>query len=228
MRFATLGLLAALIAGCAAPTAPRLAGDRPAPSLRAKEASASLYPLSAGSRWTYRLLQQQDDGPVREKPMTMRVLSAQAGPDGATEAVVEREYESWKPPLTRALAYADRVVLGRLSDPIGGPSITILKFPLEAGATWPGRPLTGGNSETIAPMGLERVTVPAGAYEAQRVDHRIVYANGATDTLHYWYAPGVGVVKMIERSTLFSGDTPVRLQVTGELTAYEAGRQFTR
>jgi hypothetical protein len=72
-------------------------------------------------------------------------------------------------------------------------------------------------------IAIETVTVPAGTFEAMRVDHEITYAQGATDTLNYWYAPGVGCVKMIERTTLFSGPTPTHLEVIGELTSWHIG-----
>lgn len=218
-----VGLAAALLAACQAAPGAVSPHQRLAAQAAARQESSSLYPLIPGARWEYRLLQRQDQGPVREKPMAITVASAEAQPSGVTMAVLERRYETWAPPATRVLRSAEKVVLSRLADPIDGPSITIMQLPLEVGARWPGRPLSGGNKETIIPQGPERVTVPAGTYEAERVDHLIEYAPGGTDTLSYWYARGVGVVKMIERSTLFQGDGVIRLEVTGELKAYTPG-----
>jgi hypothetical protein len=220
-----LGLSALSLSACqlpAASKAPGLTGARAAVRVSAREAATDLYPVIPGARWEYVLQQKQGDNPVQERPMSIAIVSAEARPDGATLAVTERRYENWSPPRTRVLRYPDKVVLSRLSDPEDGPSITIMQLPLKAGRTWPGRPLEGGNSETLQAMGVETVKVPAGSYQAQRVDHLIRYSNGATDTLSYWYAPGVGVVKMIERSTLFQEGGEVHLEVTGLLKAYSA------
>lgn len=215
--------LSAPIAACHSAGAPVQPGLKPQ-ALRARSLAADYYPLAVGAKWEYRLLQKQGDGPIGEKPMSIAITSVTPLPDGGVEAVTERRYQSWSPPPTRVRRHADRVVLSRLSDPIDGPSLTILKFPLDAHTAWPGRPFGGGNSETVVPFGEETVTVPAGTFKAFRVDHKIRYATGDTDDLNYWYAPGRGVVKMIERSTLFQGDTKIHLEVTGELTAYDPGR----
>ncbi len=44
-------------------------------------------------------------------------------------------------------------------------SITVLRLPLQAGATWPGRTLAGA-IETIAVIGRETVAVPGGTFQA--------------------------------------------------------------
>lgn len=226
MRALTRGsLVLAVVALSACQKAPMAAmtGVRPL-AVAAKNAQADLYPVAAGSNWTYALRQRQADGSEQVRPMTIRVASAQTRADGVVEAVLERSYQNWAPPATRVLRHPDKVVLSRLSDPEDGPSITVLRTPFEAGASWPGRPLGGGHTETIRAIGLEEVTVPAGRFQAHRVDHDIRYATGDTDTLNYWYAPGVGVVKMIERTTLYQEGKPLRLQVTGELETYAIGR----
>ena len=149
--------------------------------------------------------------------MAMGVTSAHEAAPGVVEAVLERRYENWSPPATRAVATGDRVVLSRLAEPVGGPSLTILHLPPTPGERWPGRPLPAGNAETIVVRGLEDVAVPAGAYRAVHVAHELRYANGDGDTLEYWYAPGAGCVRMIERTTLSVGGQPLKLEVEGVL-----------
>jgi hypothetical protein len=223
LAWSLLGLQVAALSACGTMPAPNAAKMRAvAPTVRS--APADLYPVAAGSSWEYVLHQKQANGSVQQRPMSIAITSATTREDGVVEAVLERQYQSWAPPATRVLRYPDRVVLSRLSDPIDGPSITVLRTPFEPGARWPGRPLSGGHTETIHAIGQEDVTVPAGAFKAVRVDHEIAYANGDADTLNYWYAPGVGVVKMIERTTLYQGGTPLHLEVTGELTRYAIGR----
>jgi hypothetical protein len=163
-------------------------------------------------------LQSQNGATPAKKAMSMAITRVETVGD-ETEATLERTYGSFAPPPTRVRKGAAGVKLSRLADPVDGPSITILKFPLQVGQTWPGRDFGGGNTETIAPQGLETVEVPAGRFEAQRVDHHIAYSNGATDTLSYWYAPGVGMVKMIENLTVWQGETAVHLSSTGSLTS---------
>jgi hypothetical protein len=202
----------------APPQATRLAASRP----QAAEVS-DLYPLEAGRYWQYDLAQQQGDQPSQQKAMTIRITAAREVAPGITEAVLDREYGAFKPPSTRVHKDASAVMLSRLSDPVGGPSITILRLPLTVGTSWPGRDFGGGNTETIAPQGPESVTVAAGTFVAQRVDHHIHYAQGGEDTLNYWYAPGVGLVKMIERLTLYQGDQVVHMVSTGSLKASGQG-----
>ena len=224
MAWALFGLQVAALSACyAAPSQP-IGAARGAKSWQARTAEADLYPIAPGSRWEYTLHQRQDDGPVKQRPMTISIASSRTLDDGGVEAVLERRYENWSPPKSRVLRYPDRVVLSRLSDPIDGPSITVLRLPLAQGAEWPGRPLGGGHLETIRYMGEEAVTVPSGTYRAQRVDHVIAYAQGGSDTLNYWYAPGVGVVKMTERTTLWQGDTAIHLESTGVLDSYTPGQ----
>lgn len=225
-----LGVAVVLSSACQKAPSPLVAGSRPM-AASARSASADLYPVAAGSSWEYVLHQRQADGSEQQRPMSIAITSAETRADGVIEAVMERRYQSWSPPTTRVLRHPDKVVLSRLSDPIDGPSITVLRTPFEPGASWPGRPLAGEHTETIRAIGAEEVKVPAGTFKAWRVDHEIRYATGDGDTLHYWYAPGVGVVKMIERTTLYQNGAPLRLQVTGELERYRIGPgadQFTR
>lgn len=203
------------LAGCHAQAPVASAPKAQAPHARAE---VDLYPLKAGLHWDYELLQRQGDAPPARKAMAIDLTRVEAV-DGETEATLERTYGSFKPPATRVRKSATAVRLSRLADPLDGPSITILRFPVTAGQSWPGRDFGGGNTETIAPQGAEAVDVPAGHFLAQRVDHHIAYSNGATDTLSYWYAPGVGMVKMVENLTLWQGEQAVHLSSVGSLTS---------
>lgn len=214
-RLAALAVVVLLLNACQAGSPAALV--RTPVNARAM-ADADLYPLANGRTWTYALDQQQGDGPVQHNAMTIVTSAVTEVSPGVTQAVLDRHYGSFTPPSTRVRKSADAVTLSRLSDPVGGPSITILHFPLTVGTSWPGRDFGGGNTETIWPQGPENVTVPAGTYVAQRVDHHIHYAQGSEDVLSYWYAPGVGVVKMIERLTVWQGTQAVHLVSTGSLT----------
>ena len=212
--------------GCAARPLPGAAVAPHAGAAKARNAAgAPLYPLTAGLRWDYTLRQKQEDGSIKERPMGMGVARAAEIAPGVIEAVLERGYAGWAPPATRATATADRVVLNRLADPAppAGPSLTILRLPAASGDRWGGRPLTGGNEETVIVRGPETVEVPAGTFDAIHVDHELRYANGDGDVLSYWYAPGAGCVRMIERTTVYLGEKPMKLAVEGVLTKLTPG-----
>lgn len=207
--------LTLLVPAC---TAAPVASQRPG-ALKAAQASQSLYPVVPGTQWEYQTRQKRNDGSFSERWMKMKITAAQELEGGITEAVLEREFPSLQVPPTRVRVHPDKVVLTRLSSPPDGPSLTILKLPPVAGEAWPGRPYTGGDQETVLPQGWEDVTVPAGTFRAWRVDQKRDYAQGGSDTLNYWYAPGVGTVKMVERLTLWMGPEPTHLEVTASLTA---------
>jgi hypothetical protein len=76
--------------------------------------------------------------------------------------------------------------------------------------------------------GLESVTVPAGTFEALRVDGTTsmdltVHLSGFTvpmtisGTIVRWYAPGVGFIRSVEKSDVFGTE----LEVKTELTSYD-------
>jgi hypothetical protein len=151
--------------------------------------------------------------------MQMGILRAEARAGGTVEAVLERRYRGLQFPPTRVLVRPDAVVLSRLADPLDGPSLTILRGAPAVGASWPGRPLKPGNEERVVVIGEEDVEVPAGRWRGWRVDHVLRYADGEGDTLSYWYVPGVGCARMIERTTIYVGSEKRKLEVDGLLTA---------
>jgi len=80
------------------------------------------------------------------------------------------------------------------------PPACLLKLPHEGGAKWkyrveaqPGG-LAGAEATNTA-RGPEEVVVPAGRYQAIRVEHRGT-RDGKETRATFWYAPGVGLVKM--------------------------------
>jgi hypothetical protein len=216
-----IGLLALPLIASSCSVAP-IASQRPSTAAFAKSAQP-LYPVEAGTEWAYQTRQKRNDGSFSERWMKMRIASAQNLGDGVTEAVLERESPNGPMPTTRIRVHPDKVVLTRLASSPDGPSLTIMQLPPAVGETWPGRPYSNGNRETIAAQGWEDVTVPAGTFRAWRVDQTVTYAQGGTDTLNYWYAPGVGTVKMVERVTLWMGPEPTHLEVTANLTAVTHG-----
>jgi len=77
----------------------------------------------------------------------------------------------------------------------------VLKVPLKAGSKWDfelaHRNLAGWSGTAIVEV-HEKVTVPAGVFEAVRV--KSVTASNPSQVITTWYAPHVGVVKVIKKA----------------------------
>ncbi|HEY9855943.1 MAG TPA: hypothetical protein V6D05_09420 [Stenomitos sp.] len=211
-------LLAISLAGCGIAPQTSLVAKR-STLMKARSLTAeSLYPLEPGARWQYQTTSRSGDDPERPGPVQVFTLVQVGAASGSMQAVMERRFGDRQMPSTLIERTSDSVTLSRYQKPEDG-SITVLKWPLTPGASWPGRTWPQAQ-ETIQYAGTESIRVPAGTYEAARMDHLIRYQTGSTDELHYWYAPGVGMVKAIEGLTVDLGQGPVLHQVTCELTSY--------
>ncbi len=220
-RLLGLPLLALFFVGCASlPGAPLASRD--AKTLSARQSQA-IYPLTAGMFWRYSTVSRSGNGPERPGPDQLSQVVESESLQGLVRAVVSRKTGEREMPPTRAVVDAQGVTLSRHLKPEDG-SITVLSFPLQAGRSWPGRSWGDHAQETITIVGTESVSVPAGTFEATRTRHRIAYATGAEDLLHYWYVPGIGMVKAIEGLTVDLGGGPVLQQVTAELKEWGIGK----
>ena len=78
------------------------------------------------------------------------------------------------------------------------PPMHRLKIPFESGKKW--KTYTGGWMQFNGMMtayGPEQVIVPAGTFEAIRVETEYPQRSGKSITAKYWYAPQTGVVKYV-------------------------------
>jgi Zn-dependent protease with chaperone function len=178
------------------PPPPALPANRRLAGLDAVEvAPCPWQPLQPGARWLYRT-----QGTLGETSMSVRVLEALvAEPEG----VVRVEYDLGRG--VRALRWlapaGDRFLSRSEADP--DPTrwrLEAVFAPGESGAV---------GDERLRVAGSEKVTVPAGEYEAVKVE-RIAADGAVVATL--WFAKGVGLVR--------------RLSAAGaqELTSYRPGR----
>jgi hypothetical protein len=218
MRRLAVSLLALALVGCGSPLGVPLA-SRDGSTLAARQASTDLYPLTKGMHWRYRTIHQTGDGPERPGDDQFMTVTESEAQQGGVRAVLLRRIGAREMPLTLAVSDGSGVVLSRLHAPEDG-SITILSYPLQPQKSWAGRSWGTHAAETISVVGVESVTVPAGTFTATRLQHRIAYATGKSDLLHYWYAPGVGMVKAIEGLTIDMGAGPFLQQVTAELAEW--------
>lgn len=74
---------------------------------------------------------------------------------------------------------------------------TALRWPVVPGDAWVGKlPPTGHKERRFVTRGWEKVRVPAGQFDAVRVDSTYVLHDGTAGRIdRTWYAPGVGEVK---------------------------------
>lgn len=196
------------------------------------------YPVETGRNWVFELQQYQNDKPNPVlKEMRWTVVSSQNEGEQQT-AVIKREqsHSTAQPHATLAQITSAGVTLSRYTEPLliqaagltenpwqHQPGITVLKSPLTMGQTWPGRQFQGG-SETIQVVGTESVTVPAGTFQAIKINHQMRYDNGKADDLYYWYAPGVGTVKLHEEMTVHFGEW-MKLKAVAVLKSYGLPQQ---
>jgi hypothetical protein len=189
----------------------------------------SIYPLNTGRSWNFQLEQFQNDVPnTKFTEMTISIVS-----NDTNTAVINRFYpnSSIQPNQTLATIYPDHIDLSRyvqksvfesLGSKIsneGKDFITILKLPLETGESWDGRIFQGG-TEKLQISGNEKITVPAGTFDALKVQHHLAYDNGKEDNLYYWYAKGIGTVKMHEELTYRLSGNWVKLKSIGVLKSF--------
>ncbi len=77
-----------------------------------------------------------------------------------------------------------------------------IKFPLTDGKSWnwEGQEITEEETNTIYlnanVIGKEQIKVPAGTFEAMRVETKITSTSGSKSIVNEWYAKNVGLVKM--------------------------------
>lgn len=221
LRLATLVALA--LTGCGLPGGALPGGDA-ARSLRHGSQgphTEALYPLVAGWQWRYQTTAHTGNQPEHPGADERFVISGVQVASGSTIAVMDRYYGNQQVPSTQIVRSKHDVTLSVSGHPEEG-SITILEFPLVKAKSWPGRTWPQA-SESIQYVGTERIRVPAGTFTAARTDHTIHYANGTVDQLHYWYAPGIGMVKAVEGLTVDLGSGPELNQVTAVLSAYGTG-----
>ena len=99
-----------------------------------------------------------------------------------------------------------------------------MQLPFETNHSWEGRIFQGGKEE-ISILGFEEVVVPAGKFNALKVQHHLTYNNGKDDTLVYWYAENVGNVKLHEEVTIQLGEQWMKLKADGVLKSFSVSQK---
>jgi hypothetical protein len=194
-------------------------------ALAAGEAGAqqNLFPTGKGSTWAF----QGSLGDISMR-MTATILSSQK--EGSKTTVV-MDWVMNGQSTQRETYVVSPAGVSRARSGMGGtgvitPPVPIIKYPVKSGAswTWKGSIRMGSMeipaSAQLKMVGRETVKIPAGTFNAYRVDMALtVSAQGQTQTIRntYWFAPGAGLVK---QSAQLPGPGGRTITMTGAVTKY--------
>jgi hypothetical protein len=160
-----------------------------------KAPARDYFPLRVGDSWTYRTTPEPSE-------FTIKVLSEEKQADGTIVYLLERKAGSlvhtwyskangWVNILKEAYPEHEGLQMEHEKPK------QILKIPFVTGAqwTWSGKSTTQMEmTERYKVIGIERVVVPAGTFQAVKVETKIAEGSGML-VRNFWYAEGVGVVK---------------------------------
>lgn len=174
----TLALLVTVLVLTIAPAAPRL---------KEKPQTDLLGPTAVGTKWVF----------VLNGVATTNEITAIKEVDGGKLVTVERAPEGGGLRFGEVLRVsADGLAL--VEGPVGkrvDPPRVLLKLPAKAGDKWVNRLRDGKLTISCTVRGMEKIKVPAGEFEALRVDEEYDKGQGVFLRASSWYASGVGAVK---------------------------------
>lgn len=148
------------------------------------------YPLRVGDRWTHQLADSELTGVVT------KVEKVEGGSSVTSELTDTTRKNSYfqtvivSPRGVQVTEYAGQKI---------NPPVWWLKLPHTSKNEWTGT-WPGGLDFEFATKEWEVVEVPAGKFKAIRVDRKELQNGTVLGTTTYWYAPGVGCIKIAGRS----------------------------
>jgi len=142
------------------------------------------YPTTVGTTWVYK-----DD----DEEFTLVVSGAERTDDGVLVSV-QRVTGGGQTDHEKMLVSASGLIKVECFGKKLEPPLVMLKFPNKLGDSWTSSDPEG--TDTV--RGVEKITVPAGTFDALRVDAEYTLAGQKMKTV-FWYEAGVGIVKWIHR-----------------------------
>lgn len=163
------------------------AGD---PKDTPKEKEPRYFPTAIGAKWVY------SAGTASEYT---EVVTAVEQKDGVAVVSVGREAGGRVTPTAKYSVSPKGVFVESAGLEQAAAPRCVFKLPHHPGDTWSGSP-TGGTSAVYTAGEKVEVEVPAGKFQAIRVD--VDYSRGGRVTARAaaWYAPGIGPVKTVSRA----------------------------
>ncbi|HEX8652593.1 MAG TPA: hypothetical protein VF708_17385 [Pyrinomonadaceae bacterium] len=173
-------------------------GQKPGAGQKQKEPPPDYFPLRVGDWWKY----QSTTADGKQSEFTMTVLADEKQADGVVFHKVEIKstipiHEWYSKPSGWVLWHREFYTSNESMKVAFEPVRQYLKNPLTTGATWSwkGKGMMGVDiDESNQVIGSEAVEVPAGKFQAMKVESK-VNQGGTAVTKTYWYANWVGLVK---------------------------------
>jgi hypothetical protein len=171
---------------------------------------ADYYPFANGANWQYHTV-------VNGQPayMTLRVANVQWL--GGRQAAIVESVVNGKVTATEGVGKsAEGIYRININGNVISPPLQVLRYPVKKGDAW--STLTTVNGQPMqanVSVDLEKVTVPAGTFDAAAVTIDAISSEGTCHNKQ-WMAPGVGIVK---QEAQLPGVT-----ITAELTQHDAGK----
>ena len=167
-----------------------------------REKPTLYFPTTVGTKWVYEF--NRADGEKKWPDETEVLFAVEEGKDGAKVATIHRTlpdrtypFQKWEV-SEQGLCCIEKLVGPPLRSPL-----CFLKLPQREGQSWD---LGDLRDVKLTAYGPERVKVPAGEFNAIRVEHWSTQYEGVRPNQICWYAVDVGLVK------LESGDIVVTLK----------------
>jgi hypothetical protein len=149
------------------------------------------YPLKIGTKWHYRLDLNGQTVPVENQVVKVEIVN------GAPVAQVDTFLQGKVMASEQLQANAQGVFRLKSNEQEFKPAVHLLRYPAKDGESW--ETVTGGG----APIRYrckavrETVKVPAGTYQAVRVQIDADQNGTLLVQTLYWFAPEVGMVKQV-------------------------------
>jgi len=195
-------LLLSLLSACQAPLIGLHSQPPAQPQLLQRQSApqhlqAPLFPVQQGFFWEYGVTLAPVMDPLAEEKSTYTLALEKVTPTPQGTRLELRAQSGFNnrysfPSLVQSpqgIQLQDMTFLGLGSDEVRGLSIPFVQQPLSPGQRWEDENWIG------KVKGLEPVTVPAGTFEAWRIEVIGTYDRAYTAVGDYWLVPGMGVVK---------------------------------
>lgn len=178
-----------------------------APAPKGKEVEL-YFPVKVGTKW---VLERATGGKASE---IIETVSAVDLKDGVYRVTVERAPGGRQGATVYEVSAKGLSRLTFAGEPAAEP-LPLLKVGVRPGDTWKSEQKSTGGAATVTyTMGKEEeVEVPAGKFKAIRVNSTVEQKGSVTQN-SYWYAVGVGAVKLVTISSKGSEVTTVMKSFT--------------
>jgi len=170
-----------------------IAAAGPIPS--ATQKPALYFPAKVGTKWEYEF----DNG----KRMTLTITKVQEKDGAKVVTVGEVGTGGGTTHYSTSRVSAEGLFLAEMGRGVGNvnPPLCELKLPHKDGGRWEAGPWDDGpyrdTKWKFTAYGPEEVKVPAGTFKAIRVESEKTFGLGPPRLYTSWYAPDVGMVKMV-------------------------------